>query len=57
MEQWIAWFYEVLNAALQLYFRQECAVSSVYEIASSGMKVMPLPLSTMRIKVSMLPRW
>ena len=33
MEQWIAWFYEVLNAALQLYFRQECAVSSVYEIA------------------------
>ena len=25
--------------------------------ASSGMKVTPLPLSTMRIKVSMLPRW
>lgn len=33
MERWIAWFYEVLNAALQLYFRQDCAVSSVYGLA------------------------
>lgn len=32
MNRWIAWFYEVLNAALQLYFRQECAVGSVYEL-------------------------
>ena len=31
MEQWIAWFYQVLNAALQLYFRQECPVNSVYD--------------------------
>lgn len=32
MEQWIGWFYQVLNTALQLYFRQECTVSSVYEL-------------------------
>lgn len=40
MEQWIAWFYEVVNAALQLYFRQECAVSSVYEFAAPEGKVL-----------------
>lgn len=40
MEQWIAWFYEVVNAALQLYFRQECAVSSVYEFAEPDGKVL-----------------
>lgn len=33
MEQWISWFYQVLNAALQLYFRQDCAVGSIYELA------------------------
>lgn len=40
MNQWIAWFYEVVNAALQLYFRQECAVSSVYELAAPEGKVL-----------------
>lgn len=32
MEQWIAWFYQLLNTALQLYFRQECVVRSIYDI-------------------------
>lgn len=32
MEQWIAWFYQLLNTALQLYFRQESAVGSIYDI-------------------------
>lgn len=32
MEQYIEWFRQVLDVSIRLYFRQECPVSSIYEI-------------------------
>ena len=67
---WVIVFKSVLRIKLRLVSMIICRVGqgmakgrtssfcvpSSCKTASSGMKVMPLPLSTMRIKVSMLPR-
>ena len=33
MNEWIDWFQRVLDVSIRLYFRQECDLSSVYDIA------------------------
>ena len=32
MNEWIDWFQRVLDVSIRLYFRQECDLSSVYDI-------------------------
>ena len=32
MNEWIDWFQRVLDVSIRLYFRQECNLSSVYDI-------------------------